>query len=84
MINLVSNQIVDRIKANLNENLILGPHEPTISKIRNLYLMEAIIKIPRQQTDLSGLKNRLIETVNFVKQQKEYRQTIVVFDVDPF
>ena len=83
-INLVSYVLTDRIKEKVNKNLVLGPHEPTVSKIRNMYLMEVIIKIPRNNVDLSKFKASLTDISNSVKQQKEYRQTIVMFDVDPY
>ena len=83
-INLASHALTTRIKEQFHKNLVLGPHEPTISKIRNLYLMEIILKIPRETVDLSRLKSMLINTANSLKQEKEYKQVFVVFDVDPY
>ncbi len=83
-VNLAAEILAGRIKKQLHKNLVLGPHESMISKIRNLYLMEIILKIPRGDVDLSRLKNALKNTVNTLKQEKEYRQVFVVFDVDPY
>ncbi|MCG8311010.1 MAG: primosomal protein N' [Cytophagales bacterium] len=83
-INLSAHFLAEKIKGSFNKHLVLGPHEPTISKIRNLYLMELIIKMPRNNVDLSNLKRMLSDAVISMKQQKEYRQTIVMFDVDPY
>ncbi len=83
-VNLAAENLTERIKKQLHKNLVLGPHEPMISKIRNLYLMEIILKIPRGDADLDRLKNVLLSTVNTMKQGKEYRQIFVVFDVDPY
>lgn len=79
-----SHALAHRIKEQFNKDLVLGPHEPMISKIRNLYLMEIILKIPRDNVDLGRLKHMLINTVNIMKQEKEKRQVFVVFDVDPY
>jgi len=83
-INLASHALTSKIKERFNKNMVLGPHEPTISKIRNLYLMEILLKVPRNYADLLKLKNMLISTSNSMKQEKEYRQVIVMFDVDPY
>ncbi len=84
VIQQASNTMAHRIKLKFNKNLVLGPHEPMIAKIRNLYLMEIILKIPRNYADLGGLKNMLIDTANLLKQEKDYKQVWVVFDVDPY
>ena len=83
-IHLASHAMANRIKEHFHKDLVLGPHEPTISKIRNLYLMEVILKIPRKNADLSTLKKMLHNASNSMKQEKDYKQVIVIFDVDPY
>ncbi len=63
---------------------VLGAHEPMISKIRNFYLREIILKISRNNKQLDLYKTKLIDLANFIKQQKDFKQLIVVFDVDPY
>lgn len=63
---------------------VLGAHEPMISKIRNYYLREIIIKISRQSRELDRHKTKLTELANSIKQQKDFKQMLVVFDVDPY
>lgn len=83
-INLASHALANKIKGKFHKDLVLGPHEPTISKIRNLYLMELILKIPRNNVDLSKLKEMLKNASTSMKQEKEYKQVFVIFDVDPY
>ena len=83
-INLASHALANKIKGKFHKDLVLGPHEPTISKIRNLYLMEIILKIPRNNVDLSKLKEMLKNASNSMKQEKEYKQVFVIFYVDPY
>ena len=64
--------------------LVLGAHEPLISKIRNFYLREIIIKIARNSRQLHQHKTKLADLANSIKQQKDFKQLIVVFDVDPY
>lgn len=84
IISLGAQALANRINEQFHKNLVLGPHEPMISKIRNLYLMEIIIKISREDANLGRLKNILINLVNSMKQEKDYRQVFIVFDVDPY
>lgn len=62
---------------------ILGPGEPMISKIRNQYLMNLLIKIPRNQIPLGLIKQHLSESILQLQQQKEFKTVRVIVDVDP-
>jgi len=62
---------------------ILGPAEPMISKIRNQYLMNILIKIPRGKSDLGAIKAAIQNTILQLTKEKEYRSLRVVVDVDP-
>jgi primosomal protein N' (replication factor Y) len=84
VIQKAAESLAAKIQAQFNKNLVLGPHEPMISKIRNFYLMEILIKISRNAADLSGMKTNLIDAANALKQEKKYKQVYVVFDVDPY
>ena len=79
-----ANVLADNIKQSVHKKMVLGPHEPMITKIRNFYLKEIIIKIGRQSRELNRIKQNLMDNVNFIKQQKDYKQLIVLFDVDPY
>jgi len=76
--------LADRIKKTVHKKLVLGPHEPMITKIRNFYLKEIIIKISRNSRELHRLKQGLMDDASFIKQQKDFKQLIIVFDVDPY
>jgi len=84
IIHKAADLLANKIKIQINKNLVLGPHEPMISKIRNFYLMEILIKIPRTNSDLARVKGNLIEAANSLKQDKAFRQVFIVFDVDPY
>ncbi len=74
----------ERIRQLIHPELVLGPHEPMISKLRNLYLMEIMIKIPRGRMNLTEFKKKLLLAANITKQQKDCKQALIVFDVDPY
>lgn len=72
------------IKEKLGTKRVLGPEEPVISKIRNEYLMELIIKLERSQVSLSKVKHVLLEARLELMQEKDLKSSKIVFDVDPY
>jgi primosomal protein N' (replication factor Y) (superfamily II helicase) len=76
-------RLTDSLKNNLKEVKILGPGEPMISKLRNQYLMSILIKIPRDSGHLGEIKMRIVQQANKILQEKEFRNTRIVLDVDP-
>jgi len=61
---------------------IVGPAEPVISRIRNQYLMEMLLKLPRDTKFIAQCKKDLLEQVAILHQQKSYRSVTVIADVD--
>jgi len=78
-----STKLANSLKQALKNVDIYGPHEPLISKIRDLYLMEIVIKIPRSSNVLDSTKNIIQHYGNHIRQEKEFRQVMVLYDVDP-
>src|SRR5690606_10884405 len=66
----------------LGANHILGPQEPVISKIRNQYLMEILIKIGRKSTT-QKIKEKLRNTCQSVEREKDFKKLRITLDVDP-
>jgi primosomal protein N' (replication factor Y) len=71
------------IKKVLNSDMVLGPEEPIISKIRNEFLQHIIIKIRRGKINLSYVKELLDKTAISIRSKKEYKGVKIVFNVDP-
>jgi len=72
------------LKADLGHSLVIDPHEPMISKIKNKYLMEILIKAKREEVRLSTLKEIISDRTMGLLAEKEFKQVQVVFDVDPY
>jgi primosomal protein N' (replication factor Y) len=62
---------------------ILGPVPPLIPRIRNLYITEITLKIPRQGLSLTGLKNYLLASKNTLLALPSFKSVRIHFDVDP-
>jgi primosomal protein N' (replication factor Y) len=61
---------------------IVGPAEPVIGRIRNQYLMELLLKLPRDGKTISQCKKDLLEQVAILHQNKSFRSVTIVADVD--
>jgi primosomal protein N' (replication factor Y) (superfamily II helicase) len=60
-----------------------GPFPPLISRIKNLYLQDIVLKIPRQSALLKKTKAGIIEAVNLLHQNVLLKSVQVHVDVDP-
>lgn len=75
--------LTETLRGRLQGVRVLGPGEPMISKIRNQYLMNILIKIPRGNADLAGIKHSIQELIDKLLKDKEHRNNRIITDVDP-
>ncbi len=61
---------------------IVGPAEPVINRIRNQYLMEMLLKLPRDGKTIAQCKKDLLEQIVALHNEKSYRSVTVIADVD--
>jgi primosomal protein N' (replication factor Y) len=61
---------------------ITGPSDPVINRIRNMYLMEMILKLPSSQKTISRCKQDILQQIAILHQEKRYKSVVVVSDVD--
>jgi primosomal protein N' len=62
---------------------VMGPGEPMVSRIRNQYLMTILLKMVRGKTDLPQAKELIQRDIAFLSQEKNFRNTRFIVDVDP-
>ncbi|HOZ84268.1 MAG TPA: primosomal protein N' [Niabella sp.] len=63
---------------------ITGPAEPVVNRVRNQYLMELLLKLPRNAKLLAQCKKDIQYQVAILHQEKRYKSVVVVPDVDAF
>jgi primosomal protein N' (replication factor Y) len=63
---------------------LLGPAEPPVSRIRNQYLFQTLIKLERSGKLIQQIKDRIREEVQKLDESSAYRSVSVVLDVDPY
>ncbi|MBI9042257.1 primosomal protein N' [Lutibacter sp.] len=77
-----ANWLGKSFSSNLKEQ-VLGPTTPAISKIRNYYIRQIIIKIPPKQS-IGGTKNKISRIINAFQAVKEFRSIKLTIDVDNY
>jgi primosomal protein N' (replication factor Y) len=75
--------LAERIASALSDVRVLGPGEPMISKIRNQYLMNILLKVARGNQSLPVIKQTLLKEVDKLQKEKDFRALRVIIDVDP-
>jgi primosomal protein N' (replication factor Y) len=81
----VVDNAADKLAASLRQDLveyIVGPAAPVISRIRNQYLMEILIKLPKEYGMSMTYKKVIRNHINLVLAEKNYKSVVVVVDVD--
>ncbi len=71
------NMLAPTIKENL-----LGPESPYVSKIRNYFIKELLVKVERTNTRLPTIKNFIKQHMQKLLEMKEFKNAIVFADVD--
>ncbi|MBX3239845.1 MAG: primosomal protein N' [Chitinophagaceae bacterium] len=66
----------------LYEKYMVGPAEPVVNRIRNQYLMEILLKLPKDGTLIRNCKRFIHEQIALLHQQKDFKSVVVVPDVD--
>ncbi|MGC6285315.1 MAG: replication restart helicase PriA [Polaribacter sp.] len=62
---------------------VLGPSTPAISRIRNQYIKNIVIKIPPEQS-LDKTKSQILKVRSTFEAVKEFRSIRMIIDVDPY
>lgn len=62
--------------------LMLGPEKPYIGKIRNMYLLNFLLKLDHSAS-LSGQKKVLRKLLDQLEQDEQFKGIRIVIDVDP-
>lgn len=61
---------------------LVGPAAPLVSRVRNNYLQEMLIKLPRDSKTIAQTKQLLREHFVKLQAEKKFRSVIIIPDVD--
>ena len=77
-----AHSFADGLKTKYGQYLV-GPAEPVINRIRNQYLMELLVKLPRDAKFIAQCKKDMLEQVALLHQHKSFKSVTVVNNVGP-
>ncbi len=72
----------DLLYKRLGEHII-GPESPFVSRIRNQYIKEMLIKVDRNATYLQDLKKFIREQIFKTQSTDSFKRVVIFADVDP-
>ncbi len=61
---------------------IVGPAEPVVNRIRNQYLSELLIKLPKDSALVKKCKQDILQFIARLHAEKKFKSVIVIPDVD--
>ncbi|MEP6748671.1 MAG: primosomal protein N' [Bacteroidota bacterium] len=65
------------------ENYMIGPAQPVVNKVRNLFLMELMLKLPKDGATIQKAKQLIYTSTALMHADKRFRSVQVVPDIDP-
>lgn len=63
-------------------NYMVGPAEPVVNRVRNMFLMELLFKIPKNSQIILKCKKDILSESAKLHAEKRFRNVIIIPDVD--
>ncbi len=63
-------------------NYLVGPAEPVVSRVRNQYLMELLLKLPKDGNTIALAKQIIQQQAAILHNNKKFRSVVIIADVD--
>jgi len=82
LLNAASTRFASMLRAQLGTR-VLGPEQPLVSRIRNYYIKQIIIKSEKTAA-IQKVKAVLRQTILDFNSEKTYKGVIIQVDVDPY
>jgi primosomal protein N' (replication factor Y) len=76
---LVSSFLADELRSKLGRQ-VLGPTTPLVSKVRNMYLRQVLIKVEKNAQAMVHTKAILQEVIS--ETQRQFRSAFIAVEVD--
>jgi primosomal protein N' (replication factor Y) len=71
------------IRKGLKGGVLMGPTTPIISRVRNQYLQEFLLKLKKEGSTIAYHKQLLLHAIEVMKKHEGYKGVEVHLDVDP-
>jgi len=73
--------MAERMKP-LYGSYLVGPAEPMVNRIRNQYLSELMLKLPKDGSLVRNCKQFILDQVAYIHNIKKFRSVVIIPDVD--
>ncbi len=77
-----ANIMMQGLKANFGEQSN-GPAQPVVDRVRNQYLWEILIKLPKDARLINQCKREIQQQIVIIQSNKRYRSVTILPDIDP-
>ncbi len=74
--------IISRFLAPKYGNYLSGPAEPPVSRVRNQYIIELLLKLPKDAHFIRQCKDDILDQIAIIQSNKRYRNVQIIPDVD--
>jgi primosomal protein N' (replication factor Y) len=81
IVNQAADELANSLKRILGKR-VLGPEYPIVSRIKNVYLKNILVKLERTEK-LEEMKKQIAAAIDLFTTQSQYKAARVVVDVDP-
>jgi primosomal protein N' (replication factor Y) (superfamily II helicase) len=65
------------------EKYLTGPGEPVIARIRNQYIMELMLKLPKNGSTIASAKWAIQQQRAILQNDRKFRSVTIIADIDP-
>ena len=62
---------------------VVGPAKPVIGRLRNQYIMEIMLKLPKDIKSVNHAKSAIVHHINLMLAEKQFKSILVIVNVDP-
>jgi primosomal protein N' (replication factor Y) len=82
IVRMAAEKLSGMLRTDLKENVV-GPAQPVIPRLRNLYHMEIMIKLPRESASGLNYKKAIRHHINLLQSEKQYKSVTIIANADP-
>lgn len=82
-VQLFADEFIEYLKA-FRQIDIIGPAEPPVSRIRNQYIQEALIKLPKGTEEIRRIQHAVWAAYGRVSQKKDFKSVLFIPDMDVY
>jgi primosomal protein N' (replication factor Y) len=77
-----SRWLADQLRKQLG-NLVLGPQVPSVARIKNRFIQQIVIKVPRENAQISAAKFLLLQVREAALAHNSWRSVRIDIIIDP-